>query len=309
MTTILLAGGTGLIGRRLTEILTESGFKVIVLTRQQIPQKNSSKAIRIAQWDTNQSTVDRWAIEEADAIINLSGAGVADKRWTESRKKEILESRTNSGKTLVKALTEIPNKVQVVVNSSAIGWYGPDPAIPNPTAFTESDPHYNDYLGETCFQWEKSIHPVIELSKRLVLIRTGIVLSNQGGALVEFKKPLRFGLAASLGTGQQIISWIHIDDICQLFIKAVTDSAMQGIYNGVAPEPVSNQELTHSLARANNKFWIPVKVPSFVLKLVMGEMSVEVLKSTTVSAAKTIASGFEYKYGRIEQALKSMAKS
>jgi uncharacterized protein len=306
MRNIMIAGGTGLVGTRLQKILIEKGYSVIILTRKLPASRSSNEKLRYAQWDTDKGTIDAWAIQESDGIINLSGAGVAEKRWTEARKKEILTSRVNSGNTLVKALKEIPNKVEVVINSSAIGWYGPDPVIPNPQPFVESDPHFHDFLGETCQKWEQSIEPVESMGKRLVLLRTGIVLSNQGGALAEFKKPLQFGIAATLGSGKQMVSWIHIDDLCGLFVKALTDPDMRGAYNAVAPEPVSNQALTHTLARTTKKFWIPSKVPSFVLKLMLGEMSIEVLKSTTVSASKAIAQGFEFSYSTIEKAIQQL---
>lgn len=305
----MIAGGTGLVGTRLQTILTEKGYSVITLTRKLPASTNANKSIRFAQWNTNQGTIDSWAIREADSIVNLSGASVAEKRWTDERNKEILMSRVNSGNTLVKALLEIPNKVESVINSSAIGWYGPDPQVPNPRPFVESDPPYQDFLGETCLKWEQSIEPVQDLGKRLVLLRTGIVLSNRGGALAEFKKPLQFGMAASLGSGNQIVSWIHIDDLCGLIVKAITDSSMRGVYNAVAPEPVSNRTLTNTLARANNKFWIPFKVPSFLLKIILGEMSIEVLKSTTVSASKAITQGFQFKYPTIEEAVKHLKVS
>lgn len=306
MKTILLAGGTGLVGTRLRNLLIDKGYSVIILTRKIPNSVSSGEKFRYAQWDTDKGTIDAWAIKDSDGIINLSGAGVAEKRWTDARKREILTSRVNSGNTLVKALKEIPNRVEVVINSSAIGWYGPDPAIPNPRPFVESDPHYQDFLGETCLKWEQSVEPVEGLGKRLVLLRTGIVLSNQGGALAEFKKPLQFGIAATLGSGKQVVSWIHIDDLCGLFLKALTDPDMRGAYNAVAPNPVNNQTLTNTLARASKKFWIPSKVPSFVLKLMLGEMSIEVLKSTTVSASKAMAKGFQFNYPGIEEAIQQL---
>jgi uncharacterized protein len=307
MRNIMIAGGTGLVGTRLQKILMEKGFSVIILTRKLPASRSSSEKLRYALWDTEKGTIDAWAIKESDGIINLSGAGVAEKRWTEARKEEILTSRVNSGNTLVKALQEIPNKVEVVINASAIGWYGPDPVVPNPHPFTESDPFFHDFLGQTCQKWEQSIEPVEGMGKRLVLLRIGIVLSNLGGALAEFKKPLQFGIAATLGSGKQVISWIHIDDLCGLFLKAITDPNMRGAYNAVAPVPVNNQTLTNTLARLTKKFWIPSKVPSFVLKWMLGEMSIEVLKSTTVSASKAIAQDFQFKYPTIEEAIKQLS--
>ena len=179
----------------------------------------------------------------------MAGAGVADKRWSDKRKKVIEESRTKSCDLLVRSLRDIPNKVQAVISTSAIGWYGPDPSIPNPRPFEESDPSADDFLGETCRRWEAAIAPVTALGKRLVIIRTGIVLAKTGGALAEFKRPVRFGVAAILGSGRQTISWIHAEDLCRLFMRAIDNSEWTGIFNGVAPRPVTNRILTLELAK------------------------------------------------------------
>ena len=191
---------------------------------------------------------------------------------------------------------------------SGIGWYGPDPVIPNPKPFVESDAAATDFLGETCRQWEAAIEPVTLAGKRLVKLRTGIVLSNKGGALAEFKKPLRLGVAAVLGSGSQIVSWVHIDDLCRIFLKAIEDNAMNGVYNAVSPKPVSNKTLTLQLAKATRgKFYLPLHVPSFVLKMVLGEMSIEVLKSATVSANKIRTATFDFIYPTIEAAINALA--
>ncbi len=306
MATVLLTGGTGLIGQALTKALLEKGYSVIVLSRKEITI-TENKRLSFAQWDIRNQTIDTSAIAKAEYIIHLAGAGVADKRWTKKRKQEILDSRVKSSELLVKSLKEIPNKVQAVISASAIGWYGPDPAKENESGFTEDDAPADDFLGNTCFQWEKSLDHIAASGKRVVKLRTGIVLSNKGGALNEFIKPLRLGIATILGNGKQVISWIHIDDLVNLFISALENEKFNGVYNAVANLPVSNKELVITLAKTRNGRWfIPIRVPAFVLKIVLGEMSIEVLKSTTVSNQKIQDAGFLFHYPKIGDALKAL---
>ena len=302
MATVLITGGTGMIGKALTKALQEKNYHVIILSRGK--KTATTDTVQYATWDVEKQTIDEQAIAKADYIIHLAGAGVADKRWTEKRKEEIVRSRVDSGKLLVNSIAKIPNTIKAVISSSAIGWYGADPIIPNPLPFKETDPSDDEFLGTTCKQWEEAIEPVTELGKRLVKLRTGIVLSKEGGALVEFKKPLRVGVAAILGNGKQVISWIHIDDLVKMYIAAIENKKMDGAYNAVAPFPVSNKELTLALAKIKKrKFFIPIHVPSFVLKMVIGEMSIEVLKSATVSADRILQTGFQFTYPAIKEAL------
>lgn len=304
MATILITGGTGLVGTRLTEILITAHHEVIVLTRTP-GNHRSSHGVHFALWDIGKQYIDPDAIAKADHIIHLAGAGVIDKRWSKNRKQEILESRTRSSALIVKALQEIPNHVRTVASASAIGWYGPDTEQSRQHGFTEEAPADDHFLGETCRLWEESIRPVELLGKKLVIFRSGIVLSPHGGALEAFRKPLRTGIAAILGNGRQVISWIHIDDLCQMYITALDNNAWHGVYNAVAPHPITNRELTLTLARKiRGRYFLPVHIPAFLLKIVMGEMSVEVLKSTTVSSGKIQSSGFEFTCSNISEALR-----
>jgi uncharacterized protein (TIGR01777 family) len=310
MPSVLITGGTGLVGTAVKALLEKKGYEVIVLTRSKAPLKGQ------AHWDINAGTIDSTAIAAADYIVHLAGAGVADKRWSTARKQEILDSRTKSSALLVKALQETPNKVKAVISASAIGWYGPDQNNNHGNdlaaqGFVETDPSYPDFLGTTCAAWEASIAPVtantIGLQKRLVCLRTGIVLSKNGGALKEFLKPLAVRMAAVLGNGKQMISWIDNRDLAKMFVFALENENISGSYNAVAPAPVSNKTLTQTLAKVlYGKFYMTTYVPSFVLKIMLGEMSIEVLKSTTVSAQKIIDAGFVFDYPAISKSLSTL---
>ncbi|QEC68837.1 TIGR01777 family protein [Panacibacter ginsenosidivorans] len=306
MKTVLITGGTGLIGKALTAMLISKGYEVIILSRS--ARTSDHKSVSYASWDVEKDAIDIAAIQKADYIIHLAGAGVADKRWTKKRKQEILQSRTKSGELLIKTLRENENKVKAFISSSAIGWYGPDNDASLKTGFKEDAPSSDDFLGNTCQQWEQSTKPMETLGKRLVYLRTGIVLSNDGGALKEFKMPVKFGIAAILGGGKQMISWIHIEDICRMYIYAL-ENEINGIFNAVAPKPVSNKTLTLQLAKKmSGSFFIPIHVPAFVLKIVLGEMSIEVLKSATVNDDKIRNEGFRFVFPSIEATLNDLIK-
>ena len=304
MATILITGGTGLIGTALTPMLLSKGYEVIILTRQ--PDQENTGAVKYANWNVESGTIDKDAIARADYLIHLAGTNVGEKRWTKKRKKEILDSRKKSGELIIKALKEIPNKVQCVLTASGIGWYGPDTDISKQKGFNENDPHSNDFLGEVCEQWEESLKPVVALDKRLIIFRQGIVLSNHGGAFIEFKKPLKFGMATILGSGVQILSWIHIEDLCRMYMYALENN-LSGVFNAVAPRVISNKNFTLQLAKkVRGKFFIPIYVPSFGLKIVLGEMSIEVLKSATVNSEKIKSTGFQFLYPSIEAAFNNL---
>jgi uncharacterized protein len=307
MQTVLISGGTGLVGKALTNLLTAKGYSVIILSRQ-LSAGRPSPNVSFAQWDVKKQEMDVAALQQADYIIHLAGAGVMDKKWTEEYKKEIVDSRVNSSKLIVESLQQHPNKVKAIISASAIGFYGKD--VEPPKAFTEDAPADKNFLGETCQLWEESMQPVIQLNKRLVQLRIGIVLSKDGGALKEFITPVKMGIAAILGNGKQIISWVHIDDLCKMFLFAIENENVKGVYNAVAPLPVNNKTLTLTLAKIMKRlFYIPLHVPAFILKIMLGGRSIEILKSTTVSCKKIVAAGFTFQFENIDAVLDNIINS
>ena len=303
METVIITGGTGLIGRALSKFLESSGLQVIILTRNPKEHRSPSPGITYAGWNTEEQTVNEEAFKKAKYVIHLAGAGVADKPWTDKRKKEIVESRIQSSALLIKAMSRIPNQIISVVSASAIGWYKEKLS----GQAVETDPPDSGFLGETCRLWENAIHPVQNLGKRLVILRTGIVLSNDGGAFPEFSKPIRYGIAGVLGDGRQIISWIHMEDICRIYLEAMTNPTWTGVYNAVAPNPVSNRTFTLELAKKiKGSYFIQMPIPNFILRLKLGDRSEEVLKSSNISCNKLKERGFQFIYPTIDAAFRDL---
>jgi len=303
MDTVLITGGTGLVGKALTQLLLDRGYKVIILSRQ-LP-KTDNPRLSYAQWDITRKTIDLTAIQQADFIVHLAGANVAEKRWSPARKKEILDSRTQTSHLLFDTLRQHPNKVKKIISASATGYYG----TYTDKTFIENDTPAEDFLGSTCAAWENSVLQMGTLGKQVVIFRTGIALSRDGGALKEFYKPLKLGFATILGGGEQWISWIHIQDLVRLYFNAIVNDHLNGIYNAVAPQPVPHKELVMTMARAaKGKSFITTYVPAFALKLALGEMSEEVLKSMKVSSQKIQNTGFVFSYPTIQQAMEQLFK-
>jgi uncharacterized protein (TIGR01777 family) len=304
MSIVLISGGTGLIGSHLTNHLIGKGFDIIILTRQKNKSSDNSK-ISYSYWSVKDKIIDAEVVKKVEHIIHLSGAGVIDKKWTTEYKKLIVDSRTKSAELIISCLKENEHHVKSLVSASAIGWYGEDPKNQErKEGFIETDIPSKDFLGETCVSWEASTETVTALGTRLVKLRTGIVLTNEGGAFREYKRPLNFGIAPILGNGKQVVSWIHIDDLCRMYSEAIENNYLQGSYNAVAPEPVTQRDLILLLGKKmRNRFFIPVYVPAFILKLIFGKRSIEILKSATVSDKKIKSTGFTFLYPSIESAI------
>ena len=309
MSVVLISGGTGLIGSHLTSHLAERGFDIIILSRSNNLSSENPR-ISYSYWNVQDQIIDTAVVKKADHIIHLAGAGVIDKKWTSEYKKLITESRTKSAELIINCLKENQHKVQTFVSASAIGWYGGDgKSTDRKEGFIETDLPSNDFLGETCVSWEASTDPVTGLGVRLVKLRTGIVLAREGGAFREYKRPLNIGVAPILGNGRQVVSWIHIEDLCRMYTEAIENGYLHGSYNAVAPKPVSQKDLILSLGqKMRNKFFIPVYVPAFILKIIFGKRSIEILKSATVSDKKIKATGFTFLYPSIESAIEELVR-
>ncbi|MBX2965109.1 MAG: TIGR01777 family oxidoreductase [Cyclobacteriaceae bacterium] len=294
---VLITGASGLVGTKLTEMLMQEGIDVIHLGRSA-----KKKQVPSFIWDIQHGVIDEEALKGVDAIVHLAGAGVADKRWTEKRKQEIRESRTRSTQLLVEQLKKTNHQVKTFVSASAIGYYG----FEGDEVCTEASKPGSDFLASVVKDWETEIDKVQELNIRTVKIRIGIVLSKRGGALAEMAKPVRWGVGAALGTGKQYMSWIHIEDLCRMFIYALRNEQLQGAYNGVGPYWVTNKELTTAIAKVLKKpLWLP-PIPGFVLNLMLGEMADLVVKGSKVSGRKIVEVGFTYTHPNLEEALTSL---
>jgi uncharacterized protein (TIGR01777 family) len=293
MATVLISGGTGLIGRKLSKMLRERGYDVRILSRK--PSNNNN----FIHWDINKNFIQESALQNVDTIIHLAGEGIADKRWTEERKKEILESRIKSTQLLFNLLSKTNHQVKQFISASAIGYYS---ERGNELMFEDNKPA-SDFLGETCVAWEKEVDKISTLNIRVVKIRTGIVLSTAGGALQKMVTPFKLGIGSALGDGKQWMSWVHEDDLCNMYIYALENKNLKGAYNATAPNPVTNNEFSKVLASVLNRpYWIP-RVPKFMLKLIFGEMAIVVLGSTKASSEKISNAGFKFKFENLRDCL------
>lgn len=297
MKTVLITGGTGTIGQALSARLTESGYSVRHLSRSSKGGKYPSFA-----WDLAKGTVDERAFEEVSSIIHLAGAGVADQRWTAGRKVELLSSRVDSSALLWQKVSQLGVKLDSFISASAIGSYGDSGS----TLVNEESPYGTDFLAHVVKEWEKSVEPFSAVT-RLVKIRIGIVLSSAGGALPTMAKPVRFGVGAPLGSGQQYMSWIHERDLVGAFQFAL-ESDLSGTFNAVSPNPVTNKELTKAIGVALHRPILLPPVPDFVMKILLGEMAAMVLGGSRVSASKLLDAGFRFEFPELQPALNDLLK-
>lgn len=298
MKTILITGGSGMIGVRLTEMLKAKGYSVIWLSRK----RNIKAEIPRYSWDYRKGEIDTEALKQANIVVHLAGSNLGDGSWTKAKKQEIVESRILTTKLLLQTYKSLNIQPEAFISASAVGYYG---MHTDDNIYTEeSPPARNDFLSRTCKKWESAAFQFNEeLKIRVVALRTSFVISKESEAFKKMILPTRFGLGAPMGDGKQYMSWIHIDDLCNLYIKSIEDSSMSGVYNAVAPHFSTNKEFMHTLAKELNRPYIIPGIPSFLLKLIMGEASGMILEGIQVSSQKVIDSGYKFLYPTVKEAI------
>lgn len=291
MAKILITGGTGLVGTRLAKMLIKKNHEVVILSRN--PKKENE-----FKWNLSKNYIDKEAFKNVDYIIHLAGAGIADERWTDQRKKVIIDSRVETANLLFTTLKENNISIKGFISASGIGYYG---AITTDTIFKETAPVGNDFLGEVCKKWEDAANQFKTLKIPVTILRTGIVLSKKGGALEKMRLPV----ISPLGSGQQYLPWIHIDDMCEMYIQAI-EGSLEGIYNAVAPEHHTSKTFSKSLAKSIKRPYVGICVPSFMLKVLFGDLSVILLQGSRISAKKIEKNGYSFRFKTLKKALNNL---
>lgn len=297
--TVLITGAGGSIARKLAETL-QNDFEVRFLTRK---KKNPNDF----EWDLKNKTIEEKALENVSHIIHLAGANIAEKKWTPERKQEIIQSRTDSAQLLSDTLQKKNIKLKSFISASGINYYGTETTE---HIFNENDSAGNDFLSKVVILWEKSADQFKEnnVAERVVKLRTAVVLTENEGALPKMSTPIKMGIGSPIGTGKQYMPWIHIDDICRIYEFALKNESLEGAFNAVAPEHATNQYLTKQIAEVLKKPLFMPNVPAFVLKLLFGELSVALLEGSRASSEKIQKAGFEFKFPKLENALRDLFK-
>lgn len=298
MKNILIAGGTGLVGKELANLLSEKNYEIALLSRK--AKETGQKSFF---WDYEKGILDTEAIDFADVIINLAGENISAKRWINSQKKIIVDSRVKTAELIYKKISESGKNIDAYISASAVGYYGLNTSE---KIYDEDDDSGNDFLANTVVEWERASAKFAESGVRTVILRSGVVLSQNGGALPKMLTAIKAGAGSAIGSGKQYVPLISLTDIARMYMFAVENEELGGIYNAVCPEYLSNRELMRKLANHLNKPFFFPNVPAFVLKIIFGEMSSVLLKGSRVSPAKIQKAGFKFKNGNIENFLNSI---
>ncbi|MBC7845955.1 MAG: TIGR01777 family protein [Flavobacterium sp.] len=295
---VLISGGTGFIGKRLTSLLIEKGYSVSILSRS---KKQDTTDISYYQWDISNQSIDEESVLKADFIIHLAGENIAEKRWTQDRKEAIVQSREQSVQLIYDVLKKNNKKIDAFVSASGIGIYG---AINGSKICDENTSPANDFLGTTCQKWEAAADTIASLGIRVVKIRTGLVLGKDDGFLKKLAPIFKYRLGSALGSGKQYMPWIHVEDLCAIYFEALYNSTMNGAYNAAVYDNTTNASFSKTLAKIfGYSIWLP-NVPAFLLKIILGEMAQIVLTGQRTSSEKIENAGFQFQYKVIENALR-----
>jgi uncharacterized protein (TIGR01777 family) len=294
---VLITGGTGFVGKYLTRMLLDKGYTVSILTRDSKP---NTEGITYYVWDVSSQSMDEAAVLNADYIVHLAGENIAEKRWTTKRKAEIIDSRVQSAQLIYTVLKKHNKNIEAFISASGIGIYG---ALNGEGICTENTLPGNDFVGITCQKWEKAADLFAGLGIRTVKIRTGLVLGKKEGFLKKITPIFKAGLGSALGSGKQYMPWIHISDLCAIYLEAIKNKNMTGVYNATINDSTTNSSFSRLLAKEYGYFiWLP-NVPAFVLRLIMGEMATIVLSGRRVSSDKIKSLGFRFKFKNLKRAL------
>lgn len=299
MPKVLITGGTGSVGTYLSSFLEANGYEVAVLSRK----RTENSKFQTYLWNYKEDFIEPEALETSDYIVHLAGAGIADKRWTNKRKKEIIDSRVETSEALFRALAKCKKKPKTFISASGIGYYGQQTTD---KIFQETDVAGKDFVGKTCRLWESSVNKINELGIKTINLRIGVVLMKNGGALEKMAQPIRLGVGAPLGSGRQMVPWIHIADLNRIILHAISHEAMEGPYNTCVPESVTNRDLTKTLAKVLRKKLLLPNTPSWALQLILGERAVLLTEGSRVSSDKILSTGFEFKFTDLEEALRDI---
>ena len=299
MKKILITGSSGLIGTALIKKIKEEGYKPIFLVRD----KKDANQKDAFYWNIEEMFIDSNAFDGVCHVVHLAGENIANKRWSKKQKCKIKSSRIDSSKLITQAIIETNAPIKSIVSASGIGFYG---NTESEVSFTETDPPGSDFLARVCKDWEYEVNRATASGIRTVNIRTGVVLSNKGGAFVKITAPVKWGFGSTLGSGKQYIPWIHLDDLCALYMEAITNIYWHGPINAVAPVHVTNEEFTKLVgACLGKKIWLP-KIPSSLLNLVLGELSTLVTTGCKISSEKMKGLQFSYRYSQPKDAIKNL---
>jgi hypothetical protein len=295
---VLLTGGTGFVGKELTKTLLNSGYTVSILSRS---KRENTAGVFYYTWDIDKQTIEKEAVLNSDYIIHLAGANIAEKPWTNKRKEQILNSRQQSAHLLYSVLKKNNKKLDAFISASAVGIYG---AVNGEEICTENTILADDFLGLTCQKWETAADQFEKLGIRTVKVRTGLVLGKNDGLLTKLGPIFKFRLGSALGSGKQYMPWIHVEDLCAIYLEAMHNMTMEGPYNAAINDNTTNAIFSVALAKFYGyKIWLP-NVPGFIIKMIMGEMAKIVLTGRRVSSEKLEELGFHFKYRNLEQTLR-----